>query len=223
MRVVEQSPWAACRADRQKHARQRQHARRIFRACGSRQLGAGGLLALRADTECNSRRPTRIGSETSPARMFSSTLSSSGVSWPSMIQPRSPPCAAVGFWLNWRATAAKGAPSRSWASSSSMSFWTFRVLFGRVHGQEDFRDQEVRLVGALGDARQLGIHVVGRDMPRGRHIRPAPVFDHAICAAIWARSVDMWTPSLRRSSLSWSSVSGCRRGCRRSPCPLRRR
>ena len=41
-----------------------------------------------------------------------------------------PPCAAVGFWLNWRASVEKGVPERSWVSRSSMFFLTFASSSG---------------------------------------------------------------------------------------------
>ena len=51
------------------------------------------------------------GEDMLPGVICTSAEFSSLASWPSCTQPIEPPWAAAGFWLNWRAKAAKGAPA----------------------------------------------------------------------------------------------------------------
>ena len=98
-------------ADGKQHARQRQRAVGIDRGCGFGNLWCPPLPAARARTECNSRPDREWDRSRLPGFMVRNTSFSAFGICPSAIQPRSPPCAAVGFWLNWRATVWNGAPS----------------------------------------------------------------------------------------------------------------
>ena len=82
-------------------------------------------------------------------------------SWPSCTQPMSPPDAADGRLAELARDLGEIAARLELLFDALRGLQHLGILVGIVHREEDFADQVMRLVGALGITRQFGIHFGG--------------------------------------------------------------